>query len=423
MAATTTLLTAACVCPMAAAGTPPLRDAGGTPPLRDAALAFAAGRIIAIGPARQLRREHPDAVVHDAGNAVILPGLVNAHVHLELSDATPAQPPPAGFADWLLTMVRRGGARTGEQVLAAVAIGIRQCLRFGVTSVGDISRAAGLTRPVLARSPLNVVSYGEVAAMAQRRGQLQPLLAAGADASAASANLHVGISPHAPYSIEPHGYRRCLETARQQALPLATHLAESPDEPQFLANHIGPLRQLWTLLNGWDEQVPRFVGGPIRYAQSLGLLSYPTLLAHVNYCDDDELAILAAGKASVVYCPRTHAYFGHPPHRWRDMLAAGINVAVGTDSCASSPDLNLVDDLRLMHRAAPQVPAEALWRLATCNAAAAIGQAESAGALEPGKRADMVVFDAGADDPLLQVLEGVGAPREIWIGGSRVMDL
>src|SRR6185295_5433024 len=92
----------------------------------------------------------------------------------------------------------------------------------------------------------------------------------------------------------------------------------------------------------------------------------------VNYCDDAELDLLAAGKASVVYCPRTHAYFSHPPHRWREMLARGINVAIGTDSCASSPDLNLLDDLRLVRKIAPDFPAESLWALATRNPARAV---------------------------------------------------
>jgi cytosine/adenosine deaminase-related metal-dependent hydrolase len=404
-----TILAAAWLAPMAATGPPLLRDAG---------VVFAAGRILAVGPTAQLRRDHPHAALHDMGNAVILPGLVNAHAHLELSDATPAQPPPDSFADWLLAMVRRGGTRTPEQTAAAVATGIEQCLRFGVTSVGDISRAAPLTRPLLARSPLHAVSYGEVAAMAQRRHNLEMLLEQAADPSAAGANLRIGISPHAPYSIEPNGFRRCLAAAIDQNLPLATHLAESTDEAEFLDAHTGPLRKLWTQLDGWDDHVPRFSGGPIRYAQSLGLLDYPTLLAHVNYCDDDELAILAAGKASVVYCPRTHAYFGHPPHRWRDMLAAGINVAAGTDSCASSPDLNLVDDLRLLHRIAPEVPALALWEMATLNAARAIGQEAVVGSLEPGKRADLVVFDVSTGDPLSEVIGCQLQPVGLWVDGN-----
>ncbi len=154
-------------------------------------------------------------------------------------------------------------------------------------------------------------------------------------------------------------------------------------------------------------------------SRDLGLLDYPTLLAHVNYCDDDELAILAGGKASVVYCPRTHEFFGHPPHRWRDMLARGINLAVGTDSCASSPDLNLVDDLRLLHRLAPEIPAAQLWEMATTRAARAIGF-HDAGAIQPGGPADFVMFDCSTAGPLAEILERQVLPSSVWINGRRI---
>jgi len=232
--------------------------------------------------------------------------------------------------------------------------------------------------------------------------------------------LRVGITPHAPYSVEPEGYRRCLEIARSRRLPLATHLAETADEAPFLAEHRGPLRDLWEAWLTWDDSVPRFSGGPIRYAQALGLLDYPTLLAHVNYCDDDEMAILASAKASVVYCPRTHAYFAHPPHRWRLMLERGINVAVGTDSCASSPDLNLVDEIRLLHRLAPEVPPQKLWELITVRAAIALEAQSDVGSLRPGKLADAVIFAASGDDPLREILEAPLEPTEVWLDGQRI---
>ena len=137
----------------------------------------------------------------------------------------------------------------------------------------------------------------------------------------------------------------------------------------------------------------------------------------MNYCDDEEIDLLAVGRASVVYCPRTHDYFGHPPHRWREMLARGINVAVGTDSCASSPDLNLVDDLRLLHRIAPEVSAQRLWEMATVRAARAIGS--SAGTIEIGRPADLVAFEAPGDEPLREVLESQRLPLGVWAAGER----
>jgi cytosine/adenosine deaminase-related metal-dependent hydrolase len=290
--------------------------------------------------------------------------------------------------------------------------------------VGDISKQCMYSRPALRDAPLRAVSFGEIQAMARRRVLLDERFAAATEATHKSDRLTIGISPHAPYTVEPHAYKRCLEHSRQTGAPLATHLAENPEEAEFLANGTGPFRHLWEAgVNAWDEKVPRHPGGPIRLARDLGLLDHPTLLAHVNYCDDEELAILAAGQASVVYCPRTHEYFGHPPHRWRDMLAAGVNVAAGTDSCASSPDLNLLDDLRLLHRIAPEIDPMTLWQMATIRAARALRLENEVGSLTPGKYADIVAWPIGGKNELNDLLENTSLPLRMWIQGRPISKL
>ncbi len=408
----TTILTAAWVATM------------DSPPIRDGAVAFAKGKILAVGPAVEIRRAHPGAVANDLGASVLLPGLVNAHVHLELSDLNQGGKPDS-FVGWIMDLMgqtARAGTGLPGLVQDAVRAGVSQCVKFGVTAVGDISKQCTVTRPVLREGPLRVVSYGEIQAMAKRRTLLDERFAAAADVSQESAFLRVGITPHAPYTVEPDGYARCLAFARQNHRPLATHLAETPDEQIFLADQTGPFRRLWEEgVNAWDDRVPKFTGGPIRFAKACDLLDYPTLLAHVNYCDDEELKILAGGKASVVYCPRTHAYFGHPPHRWREMLAAGINVAIGTDSCASSPDLNLVDDLRLLRKLAPEISTAELWAMATTRAATAINCGDTLGSISPGKMADFVVFDSPRGHaPLDALLDESILPTGVWFGGTRI---
>lgn len=391
------------------------------PPIREGALVIVGDRITTLGASKDLAAAHPDAQVIDRSDCTILPGLVNAHTHLELSEFRCGQA-PASFVDWIMQLVPRGKA-TAESVAASVArsipLGVAQCLRFGTTAVGDISRHCSVSRPLLRNGPLRILSFGEVQAMAQRRVLLEERIATVIDDTFASASLRIGLSPHAPYSIEPGGYRRCLEVARGRSLPLATHLAETRDEAAFLSDHAGPFRELWEHIGAWDGNVPKFSGGPIRLAASLGLLDYATLLAHVNWCDDQELALLSNGKASIVYCPRTHAFFHHPPHRWREMLSAGINVAIGTDSCASSPDLNLVEELRLVRRIAPDLPALELWKMVTTRGARAIEMDSQAGCLAAARRADMVLFATSADDPFASILDENLLPAEIWIGGRR----
>lgn len=407
-----TLLTAAWIAPM------------DRPIIRDGAIAISGERILAVGPLKEIQHQYPQGIRHDLGDVVVLPGLVNAHTHLELSDLRQGDQPNS-FVDWIMDLMGQT-ARAGGDVLAMAAaaarVGAAESIGFGVTSIGDISKQCVATRPVLRDGPLRVVSYGEVQAMAKRRSLLDERFAAAADVSQESPFLRVGLTPHAPYTVEPEGYARCLNFAREHGRPIATHLAETPHETIFLENQTGPFRHLWEAgVNAWDEHVPKYVGGPIRFARDIDLLSYPTLLAHVNYCNDEELAILAAGQGHVVYCPRTHAYFGHPPHRWREMLAAGINVAVGTDSRASSPDLNLVDDLRLMHRITPEVAAEAIWEMGTIRGARAIMADASVGSISAGKLADFAIFQGShRNEPLRELLETNGMPIDVWISGVSV---
>ena len=403
-----TLLRAAWVAPM------------NGPPIRDAALVIEDGRVVAVGRDADLRRGHPDVAVIELGDAIIVPGLVNAHTHLELTSVGQL-PAPASLVDWILALRDRmtGVGEVEAFVRASTQEGVRQCLRFGVTAVGDVTLNPAVTRPILGHAKLGGVSYGEVLGMAGRVAQMQGRIAAAIQPTLSAGGPRIGIEPHAPYSLDLNGYERCLALARERELPLATHLAETPDEAAFLADHSGEFRRLWAALGDWRDDVTRADGGPIRAMSRMGLLAYPALLAHVNYADDEELSLLAAGRASVVYCPRTHAYFRHPPHRFAEMLDRGINVAIGTDSVASSGDLNLLADLRLAHRRRPELSAESLWKLVTVNGAAALRD-DSIGQLKPGSRADFGVFDVTGDAPLLELLEEDRLPRETWVTGDRV---
>jgi aminodeoxyfutalosine deaminase len=389
-----------------------------SPVIEDGFVAIDAGRIVSFGRFDAAAFASRD--VKDLGEVVLLPGLVNAHTHLEFSHASPGEP-PRSFGEWLQRIVKRRTAASPEEHAAGVARaavdGAAECLRFGVTTIGDISRECDVTRRVLQSSALSIVSFGEVQALAQRRVLLEERLAVAVDTTFASDRLTIGISPHAPYTVEPDAYRRCVEMARERNLPICTHLAESPEESLFLTHQTGPLRELWDALGSWDYEVPRWPGSPIELAQATGLLDVAPLLAHVNYATDAELGTLAATDASVVWCPRTHDYFGHPPHRWREMLARGINVCIGTDSRASSPDLNVVDDLRLVNRQSPEVAVETLWEMVTTRAARGL-QRSDVGAIERGMRANLVTFEVRGAEPLREILELNTTPRTVIVGGE-----
>ena len=230
------------------------------PPIADGAVLVDGAAIAAVGTAAALLRASPAATaVHDFGDAVILPGLVNAHAHLELSHLTPPVN-PGRFIDWISTVL----ASAGDPATAArsAALGAAESLRFGVTTVGDITRHPAATRPAL--GGLRAVSYGEVVGMAGRKHLLPDRLAAALANTPPIPHLHRAISPHAPYSVAPNGYLETVSVASALHLPLTTHLAETADEAAFLSHHAGAFRELWDRLGAWeDDPFPPFPGTPV----------------------------------------------------------------------------------------------------------------------------------------------------------------
>ncbi len=396
--------------------------------LQGAAVVVTGSIITAVGELAALRRRFGELPrTHLRG--LLLPGFVNAHTHLELSYQSAASLPATHFTQWVSAMV--AGYPSPEdlprRIAEATRAGIEASLAAGVCAVGDISRHAALTRPILRDSPLHAVSFGEVVALGRMRHRLEPMLAAAADPTMAAPNLRIGLSPHAPYTVEFPALERIVQAARENHFPLAMHLAELSEEARFLADLSGPLGREWDLMLKFDtidDAIPTSPGGPIAWAQEAGLLdaarAVPVLLAHVNYCADTDLALLAAGGAAVAYCPRTHAYFGHAAHRYREMLAAGINVALATDSLASTPDLSPLNEARFVYRrdrTSPQV----LLEMITANAARALGMEESRGSLTAGKAADFVSFDLpSAADPLAALLQSTDSPSTVYLAGQCV---
>src|SRR2546421_558366 len=183
------------------------------PIVREGAVAFENGRILAVGKATEINRAHPDAETHDAGDSIVLPGLVNAHTHLELSMCGADASYGGSFVDWILSLPEKiaRGTRTEEQVFGdAVRRGVAQCLKFGVTTVGDITQRARISRAVLRESPVRAVSYGEVIGLAKRRFRFRELLGDAIDLSTAGPRLRVGLQPHAPYTVELPDYVECV---------------------------------------------------------------------------------------------------------------------------------------------------------------------------------------------------------------------
>ncbi|MGB0716816.1 MAG: amidohydrolase family protein [Phycisphaerae bacterium] len=365
----------------------------------------------------------PRRADEDFGDAVILPGFINAHTHLELTHLHKLVQPSPDFTDWLWRLVThfRANPLDEKRVADSVREGIRQTLAAGVVAIGDISRGPSLSRPQLVASPLYGVSFGEVIAIGKGRSLLAPKVTAAANRSAEPDRIVAGISPHAPYTIEPDGIRLCVAVAAEQGSRMCMHLLETAEETDFTTKRTGVFVDYLQRLGVWDDDVPQAGHTPFGLAVSCGLLGPRCVLAHMNYVTDDEMTALAGAGASVAYCPQTHAAFEHPPHRFRDMLAAGINVCIGTDSLATNPTLSVMDELRFLHQRYPDVEVDLLLQLGTTNGARALGLDDRFGFLDTGRPAHLAVFPVDAESGSWEACfqSNYGA-RATYIDGARV---
>jgi cytosine/adenosine deaminase-related metal-dependent hydrolase len=366
------------------------------PPLPGGTVTIAGERIAAVEPHG---RRQADL---DLGDCAVLPGLVNAHTHLDLSGMRGLAPPTPDFVAWLRQVIAHRRQRTSEEVQHDIRAGLAECIRTGTTLVGDISGDGG-SWTVLSAAPIRAVVFRELLGLPEERASAALDSFRRWRASLPEVpNCRPGVSPHAPYSVRAALY----QAAVREGLPLATHLAESLAELQLLAEKSGPFVAFLRDLGVWAPD--GLVAGP-DHVLSLCTSQAPAAFIHGNYLRPDA-PIPSSGV--LVCCPRTHAAFGHSPHPVAHFLSRGVRVALGTDSLASNPDLDLLAEARFLHAKHPEIPGEAILRMATLWGAEALGWAGEMGSLEAGKSADLVVVPLGAShagDPHRLVLQK-GAP-------------
>ncbi len=388
-----------------------------SPPLPGGVVAIENGRIVSVD------RHVAGQTVTDLGNVAILPGLVNAHTHLEFSHLkSPLGEQGMSLPAWLRQVIasRADAANVAADTLRA---GLDECLRSGTTMLGEIATAPWPLDPPV-NSPLAVTVFRELIGhsaddVSGRLAQAEAHL----DAPWPERVLP-GVSPHAPYTVHPELLARLTALSAQRRVPLAFHLAESPEEIAFLQGGAGPFRQL--LEERGVDPTGIIVRGsrPLDYLRPLAA-AHRALVIHGNYLDDEEIAWLAEHREtiSVVYCPRTHAYFGHSAYPLAKMLEAGVNVALATDSRASNPDLSLLAEMRHVARR-DAIPLSTVLELGTIRGAQALGRSESSGRLRAGAPADLCIVelpDHDAGDPHELVLCAEGPMSASYVRG-RVYD-
>jgi 5-methylthioadenosine/S-adenosylhomocysteine deaminase len=369
----------------------------------------------------------PDLPERDLGDGLLLPGFVDAHCHLEWS-LTGAAPAEAGFSAWLEAMLRAGERLTPGDLAAAADAGALRCAEAGTTAVADsgpTGAGAGALRRTGLRGICHLEAFGRQTADAARD-------AAAAFAAAVAAlddggeRVRIGVAPHAPYTVGPELWAALAARPELAARPWTTHLAESPDESQVIADGTGPLAAPFAARGRAPGRWPGR-GSPVRRLAEAGALRRGLVAAHCVQLDDgDELHLARAGVA-VAHCPGSNRALGCGRAPIERLAAAGVGVGLGTDSPASAGAYDLRAEARTaiaVHAGAADVDAAGAVRMITLGGAEALGLDGLVGSLDPGKRADLVLLDRprAVTDPWRAALSPDATVRTVWVDGRVVVD-
>jgi aminodeoxyfutalosine deaminase len=393
------------------------------PAIRNGWIAVDRGRIAAYGsPGPAGRRGFSDGAQEvDLGDVVVLPGLCNAHTHLELSYLRDEVPPASAFVTWIRGVIAARRTRpdpSGPEILDAVRRALDESAACGTAIVGDISNTLVTFEP-LARSALAAVVFYELirfnapdpaALVEHAQQQLEALVP--------TARVRASLAAHAPYSVAPlvlRAIRRAID--REPFLPCSIHLSESVEEVEFIRSGHGPWRTLLEELGSWDPGWVPPGGSPVDFLDDSGFLDNRVLAVHGVQMTESDLAKLAARGTTLVTCPRSNGHTGAGAPPLAEFYASGVHVAVGTDSLASAPDLNVFAELATMRALAPSVPAASLLESATIEGARALGFDADYGTIEPGKSARLlaVTLPSSNIDVEEYLVGGIDQSQIRWI--------
>lgn len=402
-----TVFRAAWVCPIAA------------PPIANGWIAVADGRITACG--RPADASPAGARIRDLGRVAVLPGLVNAHTHLELSWLRDRVPPAANFLAWLGGMFAvRGGAvekPDDPKVLDAARVAAREAHEAGTIAVGDISNSLASVGPI-ADAGLSGIVFHELLGFSDTTAAAIERTQPARDAVALPESVRVSLAPHAAYSTSPELFRAVRQRVDGSELRVSSvHIGESPEEMEMLVRGTGSWPALLKRLGVWRADWTPPGSGPVEYLDAFGWWRPGTLAVHGVQLSAESLATLAQRECVLVTCPRSNQWVGVGVPPIARFYAAGVAVAIGTDSLASVADLNLFAELKEMRWLAPDVPAARFLESATLVGARALRLDADLGTIEPGKRAALigVALPDDVTDIEEHLVSGIEASRVQWV--------
>ncbi len=349
------------------------------------------GKIEYSGPFTGINNGESPQVI-DLGNAVIAPGLINTHTHLELTHLLNSINYNGNFTDWIRQLVDIKRTWTEKSYRLSIEDGIRKSVESGTTTVVDISRN-GLALDELIKSNIRKTLFLEIidfnpdtvsATIDNFKCQI--------DNITPNDLLSIGIFPHAPYTVSEKLYKCCKKTSDELDIIVATHISETKNEVEFLTKGTGHFESLlkeFDMLKSWTHPGLR----PIEYLKNIGFLNKGCILIHCNFLTDNEIDLIEGSESNVVFCPKSHKYFQHEDHPFLKLKEHKINIALGTDSLASNDSLSILDEMKFLSKHYNEVKPQDIFYMGTIAGAKALGMNDRIGKLEPGYYADIAVIE------------------------------
>jgi cytosine/adenosine deaminase-related metal-dependent hydrolase len=388
------------------------------PPLPQGAVRVDGDKITAVGPASELVPRVGEPVV-ELGDCTLLPGLVNGHCHLDYTRFRGAISAGHSFTEWIKNINALRRAFGPGDFLESIAEGFQLLQEGGVTTVANIEALPELL-PLMPVPPLRTWWFLELIDVRQRISGDETLLGALSFFENHPEWLGgFGLSPHAPYTASIDLYRLARQCGDTHGMLATTHIAESIEEHEMFSHASGPLFDFLAEMGRDNSDCGQ--GSALSHLIEHGVIGSNWVIAHLNYLQDYDYELVAGSGASVVHCPKCHAYFGHAPFPLKTLRDHGVNICLGTDSLASNNALDMRSEMREIQKNHGLTDRDVL-EMSTINGALALNQAGRFGELSPGSAADLVAFAYPADgknasNPYRRVVHSQGRPDLLVVNG------
>jgi len=361
-------------------------------PIDNGAVAVSGSRITNVGKFSDISATNSGEQIVDLGEQALLPGLINAHCHLDYTCLRGKIPPPKSFTEWIQAINAEKANLSPENYIGSINDGFAEATRFGTTTIANLTAFPELVSRI--QAPIRAWWFAELIDVRDPSRANEIVDAAVETLKSAE---HWGLAPHAPFTASANLYRRCEEVARLENALLTTHLAESREEMSMFRDASGPLydflKEIGRNMADCGRKTPlsqlteilRDVSTPLDMTESW-------MLVHLNELakNDFDLFARSRNQFSIAHCPRSHAYFGHSPFEFETLRELRFNVCLGTDSLASNDDLSLFAEMRAFQKEFPKIPPDEIFRMVTSNPALALGKPHVLGRIGKNCWADLI---------------------------------